>query len=33
MKIAREKAMIADMIRLYCRKKHGGGRAPCGGCE
>lgn len=29
----KEKAIVSDMIRLYCRKKHGTKGALCGECE
>lgn len=29
----REKAMVSEMIALYCRKKHGTGRGLCSECS
>lgn len=28
----REKAMVSEMIALYCKKKHGAGKELCGEC-
>ncbi|MCM1466759.1 MAG: nitrous oxide-stimulated promoter family protein [Alistipes sp.] len=28
----REKAMVSEMIALYCKKRHGGGKSLCADC-